>query len=129
MHGLASLQYHRPPQPLHVPACAAPRYYTEVDVALLKAGLADLSGEVDVLLTNEWPRGLATGVEGACFQGRRERGAAAHSRRRRGQPAWLRPSHPALAGVAAWERRQPSFSLVALPLPERAFSHTVPTPP
>ncbi|KAG2490789.1 hypothetical protein HYH03_010711 [Edaphochlamys debaryana] len=50
------------------PACP---YYTPDDVALLKAQLKALEGEVDVLLTCEWPRGLTTGLQGALPEGYR----------------------------------------------------------
>ncbi|GIL82924.1 hypothetical protein Vretimale_8428 [Volvox reticuliferus] len=39
-------------------------YYTKEDVEWLKAQLQALQGEVDVLLTCEWPRGITTGIEG-----------------------------------------------------------------
>ncbi|EFJ41492.1 hypothetical protein VOLCADRAFT_98560 [Volvox carteri f. nagariensis] len=46
-------------------------YYTPDDVALLKAQLQALEGEVDVLLTCEWPRGLTTGIQGPLPEGYR----------------------------------------------------------
>ncbi|GLI67306.1 hypothetical protein VaNZ11_011492 [Volvox africanus] len=43
-------------------------YYTKDDVECLKAQLQALQGEVDVLLTCEWPRGITIGVEGPLPQ-------------------------------------------------------------
>ncbi|KAL6784615.1 CGL125 [Auxenochlorella protothecoides x Auxenochlorella symbiontica] len=37
------------------------RYYTEADIKLLQHSLS-LQGDIDVLLTNEWPEGLAEGL-------------------------------------------------------------------
>ncbi|KXZ54774.1 hypothetical protein GPECTOR_4g844 [Gonium pectorale] len=50
------------------PSCP---FYGPDDVALLKAQLKALEGEVDVLLTCEWPRGLTTGLQGALPEGYR----------------------------------------------------------
>ncbi|GLC41621.1 hypothetical protein PLESTB_000695700 [Pleodorina starrii] len=46
-------------------------HYTKDDVALLKSQLQALQGEVDVLLTCEWPRGLTTGIQGPLPEGYR----------------------------------------------------------
>lgn len=37
------------------------RYYTEADIKLLQHSLS-LQGDIDVLLTNEWPEGLVEGL-------------------------------------------------------------------
>ena len=38
------------------------RHYTQLDVQQLKTALRTLEGEVDVLLTCEWPRGVTQGM-------------------------------------------------------------------
>ncbi|KAG2442256.1 hypothetical protein HYH02_009740 [Chlamydomonas schloesseri] len=55
-----------PPPP--TPVC---RHYTQDDVGLLKSQLKALEGEVDILLTCEWPRGLTTGLQGELPAGYR----------------------------------------------------------
>ncbi|GFR50327.1 hypothetical protein Agub_g12534, partial [Astrephomene gubernaculifera] len=50
-------------------SAAACRHYSPDDVALLRSQLGALAGEVDVLLTCEWPRGLTTGLGGQLPEG------------------------------------------------------------
>jgi hypothetical protein len=56
-----AVAYHQGALATDAPASKGGPYYSSADVAALKRALEELEGEVDILLTAEWPRGITRG--------------------------------------------------------------------
>lgn len=44
---------------------ASRMYYSKADVEALKKEIMDMEGDIDILLTNDWPEGILNGVKGS----------------------------------------------------------------
>lgn len=80
------------------------RYYTRSDVEFLRSSIAAHEGDIDLLLTNEWPEGIGEGLAPGALPDSAPKSGSFHAAE---LAAAARPRYHIAAGADAFFARQP----------------------